>query len=200
MVPEKCERGVQRVTGNAEITESLPDMELSDSFDEMPRQNFCNHDSFVEVSHDDLKQQVFYKIADAMTFGDSIHSLDDPVKNIQIEESSPAEGLISILKKRHAAEEDLNGEQFQQKQSRRRVRFKEPTETSHKDDSGSDSYLSLSLLCTAITVLILGGMILYCTFTDEHSSICTNFLSTMELYYTKLQRRIQELKQWTSFS
>ncbi|XP_074846142.1 consortin [Carettochelys insculpta] len=144
-------------------------------------------------------EQESYSSTEALFLDDSFSSLDDLAKRIEIAEVAPAEGLVSILKKR----DDNEGKtlaQIQQKNPKRRVRFQEMEDTLEQDEVGGGSCILLILLCIATVFLSVGGTALYCTFGDMESPVCTDFEANMDFYYTKLLQGVEELKHWIAFS
>ncbi|XP_041105552.1 consortin-like [Polyodon spathula] len=135
---------------------------------------------------------------DVWGLDDSVPSLDDLAKRIEIEEITPAEGLVSILKRRGS----LNGAEVPsvrvKRGAKRRVRFKETDDMLDQDEVGMDSCLLLVLLCVVTVFISVGGTALYCTFGDVESSVCTDFSSNMDFYFTQMQQRVQDLKRWLS--
>lgn len=140
-----------------------------------------------------------YSLQENLPSDDSYLSLDDLAKRIEIAEVVPAEGLVSILKKRN----DSVGEhpaQMQQRPSKRRVRFQEIDDTLDQDEVGSGSCILLVLLCVATVFLSVGGTALYCTFGDMESPVCTDFADNVDFYYTKLLQGMAELRHWIYLS
>lgn len=140
-----------------------------------------------------------YTLQENLPSDDSCLSLDDLAKRIEIAEVAPAEGLVSILKKRN----DTGGDhpaQMQQKPSKRRVRFQEIDDTLDQDEVGGGSCILLVLLCIATVFLSVGGTALYCTFGDLESPVCTDFADNMDFYYSKLLQGMAELKHWIYLS
>ncbi|KAM9241110.1 consortin [Leptosomus discolor] len=136
---------------------------------------------------------------EALSLDDSFSSLDELARRIEIAEIAPAEGLVSILKKR----DDREGKtiaQVQQRQTKRRVRFQEMEDTLDQDEVAGGSCILLILLCIATVFLSIGGTALYCTFGDMESPVCTDFAANMDFYYTQILRRMEELKHWIAFS
>uniref|UniRef100_A0A8C4X9P4 Consortin C-terminal domain-containing protein n=2 Tax=Erpetoichthys calabaricus TaxID=27687 RepID=A0A8C4X9P4_ERPCA len=133
-----------------------------------------------------------------MDLSDSLTSLDDLAKKIQIEEITPAEGLVSILKRRGS----LDGTEILpvtvKRETKRRVRFQEPEDTLDQDEEGGGSCLLLVLLCIATVFISVGGTALYCTFGDVDSNVCTDFAKNMDFYFTQIQQGIEELRHWLS--
>ncbi|XP_030643852.1 consortin [Chanos chanos] len=123
-------------------------------------------------------------------------TLDDLAKRIQVEEITPAAGLVSILKRR-ASLEGANSS-TPKPVSKRRVRFREPEDTLDQDEVGGDSWLLLLLLCLATVVISVGGTALYCTIGDAQSSVCTDFSHNVDFYVGQVQRGVDELKHWFS--
>ncbi|XP_051724603.1 consortin [Ctenopharyngodon idella] len=129
----------------------------------------------------------------------NVSMLDDLAKRIQVEEITPAAGLVSILKRRVSLEGANSSTPAPPKPvSKRKVRFREPDEGLDHDEVGGDSWLLLLLLCLATVVISVGGTALYCTFGDAQSSVCTDFSHNMDFYIGRVQRGMDELKHWLS--
>ncbi|XP_051579629.1 consortin-like [Myxocyprinus asiaticus] len=129
----------------------------------------------------------------------TVSSLDDMAKRIQVEEITPAAGLVSILKRRASLDgANVSTPAVSKPISKRKVRFQEPEEGLDLDEVGGDSWLLLLLLCLATVVISLGGTALYCTFGDAQSSVCTDFSHNMDFYISQVQRVMEELKHWLS--
>ncbi|XP_067311995.1 consortin [Pseudorasbora parva] len=129
----------------------------------------------------------------------NVSMLDDMAKRIQVEEITPAAGLVSILKRRVSLEGANTPTPAASKPvSKRKVRFREPDEGLDQDEVGGDSWLLLLLLCLATVVISVGGTALYCTFGDAQSSVCTDFSHNMDFYIGRVQRGMDELKHWLS--
>ncbi|NWR35383.1 CNST protein, partial [Tachuris rubrigastra] len=144
-------------------------------------------------------ERASYNSLEALSLDDSFSSLDELARRIEIAEIAPAEGLVSILKKR----DDRDGKtisQVQQRQTKRRVRFQEMEDTLDQDEVSGGSCILLILLCIATVFLSIGGTALYCTFGDMESPVCTDFAANMDFYYTQILQRMEELKHWISFS
>ncbi|KAJ7396410.1 Consortin [Pitangus sulphuratus] len=168
-------------------------------------------------------ERASYNSLEALSLDDSFSSLDELARRIEIAESStslttagidalyklvawsmfkgiaPAEGLVSILKKR----DDRDGKtisQVQQRQTKRRVRFQEMEDMLDQDEVSGGSCILLILLCIATVFLSIGGTALYCTFGDMESPVCTDFAANMDFYYTQILQRVEELKHWITFS
>ncbi|MGH0152996.1 UNVERIFIED_CONTAM: hypothetical protein FKN15_023442 [Acipenser sinensis] len=135
---------------------------------------------------------------DAWGLDDSTPSLDDLAKRIEIEEITPAEGLVSILKRRGSLDAAEIPPVKVKGGAKRRVRFQETDDMLDQDEVGMDSCLLLVLLCVVTVFISVGGTALYCTFGDVESSICTDFSNNVDFYFTQMQQRIQELKRWLS--
>ncbi|XP_016333778.1 consortin-like [Sinocyclocheilus anshuiensis] len=129
----------------------------------------------------------------------NVSMLDDMAKRIQVEEITPAAGLVSILKRRVSLEGANSSVPAAPKPvSKRKVRFREPDEGLDHDEVGGDSWLLLLLLCLATVVISVGGTALYCTFGDAQSSVCTDFSHNMDFYIGQVQRGMDEVKHWLS--
>ncbi|OXB66774.1 hypothetical protein ASZ78_015114, partial [Callipepla squamata] len=144
-------------------------------------------------------ERASYSSLEALSLDDSFSSLDELARRIEIAEIAPAEGLVSILKKR----DDRDGKtiaQVQQRQTKRRVRFQEMEDTFDQDEVAGGSCILLILLCIATVFLSIGGTALYCTFGDIESPVCTDFAANVDFYYTQILQRVEELKHWIAFS
>ncbi|KAK1171875.1 consortin-like [Acipenser oxyrinchus oxyrinchus] len=135
---------------------------------------------------------------DAWWLDDSAPSLDDLAKRIEIEEITPAEGLVSILKRRGSLDRAEIPPMKVKRGAKRRVRFQETDDILDQDEVGMDSCLLLVLLCVVTVFISVGGTALYCTFGDVESSVCTDFSNNMDFYFTQMQQGVQELKHWLS--
>ncbi|NWI30028.1 CNST protein, partial [Sula dactylatra] len=160
--------------------------------------NLANQEDFDTVP-DISPERASYNSLEALSLDDSFSSLDELARRIEIAEIAPAEGLVSILKKR----DDREGKtiaQAQQRQTKRRVRFQEMEDTLDQDEVAGGSCILLILLCIATVFLSIGGTALYCTFGDMESPVCTDFAANMDFYYTQILQRMEELKHWIAFS
>ncbi|NXS62538.1 CNST protein, partial [Brachypteracias leptosomus] len=160
--------------------------------------NLANQEDFDTVP-DISPERASYNSLEALSLDDSFSSLDELARRIEIAETAPAEGLVSILKKR----DDREGKTIahvQQRQTKRRVRFQEMEDTLDQDEVAGGSCILLILLCIATVFLSIGGTALYCTFGDMESPVCTDFAANMDFYYTQILRRMEELKHWIAFS
>ncbi|KAM9608483.1 consortin isoform 1-T8 [Morphnus guianensis] len=160
--------------------------------------NLANQEDFDAVP-DISPERASYNSLEALSLDDSFSSLDELARRIEIAEIAPAEGLVSILKKR----DDREGKtiaQVQQRQTKRRVRFQEMEDTLDQDEVAGGSCILLILLCIATVFLSIGGTALYCTFGDMESPVCMDFAANMDFYYTQILRRMEELKHWIAFS
>uniref|UniRef100_A0A8C0F8M8 Consortin, connexin sorting protein n=1 Tax=Bubo bubo TaxID=30461 RepID=A0A8C0F8M8_BUBBB len=160
--------------------------------------NLANQEDFDAVP-DISPERASYNSLEALSLDDSFSSLDELARRIEIAEIAPAEGLVSILKKR----DDREGKtiaQVQQRQTKRRVRFQEMEDTLDQDEVAGGSCILLILLCIATVFLSIGGTALYCTFGDMESPVCTDFAANMDFYYTQILRHMEELKHWIAFS
>ncbi|XP_042301597.1 consortin [Sceloporus undulatus] len=208
-IPEKAcatREGIQKeATVLEEECESEGPEDLFDRFlngsvkdrEESPKSLESQRDS--EIATHILPDQALYSSSDGFSLDESFSSLDELAKRIEIAETVPTEGLVSILKKR----DDTEGKAFaqiQQRQSKRRVRFQEMDDTLDQEEVGGGSCILLILLCIATVFLSIGGTALYCTFGDAKSPVCTEFATNVDFYYTRILQGIEELKHWISFS
>ncbi|XP_036448546.1 consortin [Colossoma macropomum] len=123
-------------------------------------------------------------------------TLDDLAKRIQVEEITPAAGLVSILKRRASLEGTSSTTPTPKPASKRKVRFRVPDDGLDNEEVGGDPWLLLLLLCLATVVISVGGTALYCTFGDAQSSVCTDFSHNMDFYVGQVQRGVDELRHW----
>ncbi|KFP86559.1 Consortin, partial [Acanthisitta chloris] len=160
--------------------------------------NLANQEDFDTVP-DISPERGSYNSLEALSLDDSFSSLDELARRIEIAEIAPAEGLVSILKKRDDRDRKAIA-QAQQRQTKRRVRFQEMEDTLDQDEVSGGSCILLILLCIATVFLSIGGTALYCTFGDMESPVCTDFAANMDFYYTQILQRVEELKHWIAFS
>ncbi|NXH70995.1 CNST protein, partial [Hydrobates tethys] len=168
-------------------------IDTEESFANLPNQE--DFDTVPDIS----PERASYNSLEALSLDDSFSSLDELARRIEIAEIAPAEGLVSILKKR-GDREGKTIAQVQQRQTKRRVRFQEMEDTLDQDEVAGGSCILLILLCIATVFLSIGGTALYCTFGDMESPVCTDFAANMDFYYTQILQRMEELKHWIAFS
>ncbi|XP_061105852.1 consortin [Conger conger] len=131
--------------------------------------------------------------------GVAVASLDEMAKRIKVEQTAPAPGLVSILKRRSSLEGSPPQPPAPPKQApKRKVRFTEPDDMVDPDDVGLDSCLLLLLLCMVTMVISVGGTALYCTLGDPQSSVCTDFSHNVDFYLGQVQRGVEEIRHWLS--
>ncbi|XP_035631269.1 consortin-like [Oncorhynchus keta] len=125
-------------------------------------------------------------------------SAEDLDKLSQVEESSSADGLVSILKRRRASLYGLppEGPDAAKHNSKRKVHFSQPEDGMEPDAVGGDSCLILLLLCLVTVVISLGGTALYCTLADTYSSICIDFSHNVDFYVVHVQRFLDRFSHW----
>ncbi|XP_054018307.1 consortin [Dryobates pubescens] len=193
---------IQRTTGQEEKVNNEEQEDLFLSFlngniidTEESFENQKDFDTVPAIS----PERASYNSLETLSLDDSFSSLDELARRIEIAEIAPAEGLVSILKKR----DDREGKavaQVQQRQTKRRVRFQEMEDTLDQEEVAGGSCILLILLCLATVFLSIGGTALYCTFGDMESPVCTDFAANMDFYYTQILHRMEELKHWIAFS
>ncbi|XP_036405672.1 consortin, connexin sorting protein b [Megalops cyprinoides] len=145
-----------------------------------------------ELEEEEEEEEEMGKVA-----GVGQDSLDDLAKRIQVEEITPAEGLVSILKRRTSLEEDTSPQPDPPKRvSKRKVRFKEPDDGLDQDEVSGDSCLILLLLCLVTVVISVGGTALYCSLADAESSVCTEFSQNVDFYLGHVRRGVEGLRHW----
>uniref|UniRef100_W5NIV3 Consortin, connexin sorting protein n=1 Tax=Lepisosteus oculatus TaxID=7918 RepID=W5NIV3_LEPOC len=151
--------------------------------------------SLEDLSPDSEEDTAFL---DTEGLSDGMSLLDDLAKRIQIEEITPAEGLVSILKRRSSLDGAQQPSQPHRQVPKRKVRFKEPDDCLDPDDVGGDSCLLLFLLCLVTVVISVGGTAFYCAFGDVESTVCTDFAQNVDFYFSQMQHGVDELKHWLS--
>ncbi|XP_049723999.1 consortin isoform X1 [Elephas maximus indicus] len=152
-----------------------------------------------DLPQDLSPEEASYSLQENLPSDDSCLSLDDLAKRIEIAEVVPAEGLVSILKKRNNTV-GSHPSQMQQKPSKRRVRFQEIDDNLDQDEVGGGSCILLILLCIATVFLSVGGTALYCSLGDMESPVCTDFADNVDFYYTTLLQGMAHLKHWIYLS
>lgn len=170
---------------------------LKDTEDSLSYEDNQEEDS--DLLQDLSPEEASYSLQENLPSDDSSLSLDDLAKRIEIAEVVPAEGLVSILKKRNETVGD-HPAQMHPKPSKRRVRFQEIDDNFDQDEAGGASCILLVLLCVATVFLSVGGTALYCTFGDVESPVCTDFADNVDFYYTKVLQGMAELKHWIYLS
>ncbi|NWI86042.1 CNST protein, partial [Pitta sordida] len=190
------------IQGAPEQEEKVNNEEQEDLFLRCLNGNVVDTEESISENQEDFDnipdislERASYNSLEALSLDDSFSSLDELARRIEIAEIAPAEGLVSILKKR----EDRDGKtiaQVQQRQTKRRVRFQEMEDTLDQDEVSGGSCILLILLCIATVFLSIGGTALYCTFGDMESPVCTDFAANMDFYYTQILQRMEELKHW----
>ncbi|XP_073401231.1 consortin [Dendrobates tinctorius] len=180
---QKCleELSKSQRQATVEFIASLLNGDLKDS------ENFLAHLDFQEETY---SEEEMSPSPGESVLGDNLLSLDELAKRIEIEEVSPAAGLVSILKKRNGSE----GENH--KQTKRKVRFEETEDVLDQEEMGGGSCILLVALCLVTVFLSIGGTALYCTFGDVESSVCKDFTANMDFYYTRAVEGVEELKHW----
>lgn len=180
---QKCleEMNKSQRQATVEFIASLLNGDLKDS------ENFLAHLDFQEETY---SEEEMSPSPGESVLGDNLLSLDELAKRIEIEEVSPAAGLVSILKKRNGSD----GENH--KQTKRKVRFLETDDVLDQEEIGGGSCILLIALCLVTVFLSVGGTALYCTFGDVESSVCKDFTANMDFYYTQAVQGMEELKHW----
>uniref|UniRef100_A0A8C6MRH4 Consortin, connexin sorting protein n=1 Tax=Mus spicilegus TaxID=10103 RepID=A0A8C6MRH4_MUSSI len=198
MAPEERRDSEDRVSKETEdYLHSLLERCLKDAEDSLSYEDIQDDDS--DLLQDLSPEEASYSLQEDLPPDESTLSLDDLAKKIEIAEAIPAEGLVSILKKRN----DTVGShpaQMQQKPAKRRVRFQEIDDNLEQDEVGGGSCILLILLCIATVFLSVGGTALYCTLGDIESPVCTDFADNVDFYYTKLLQGVAGLKHWVYLS
>ncbi|XP_060220761.1 consortin isoform X2 [Meriones unguiculatus] len=199
MAPEeRRDRGDPVSKETEDYLNSLLEGCLKDVEDSLPYEDTLDDDDS-DLLQDLSPDEASYSLQENLPPDDSSLSLDDLAKKIEIAEAAPAEGLVSILKKRNDTVGD-HPAQMQQKPSKRRVRFQEIDDNLDQDEVGGGSCVLLILLCIATVFLSVGGTALYCTLGGMESPVCTDFADNVDFYYTKLLQGVAGLKHWVYLS
>lgn len=198
MAPEEGRDKEDEVSKETEdYLNSLLEGCLKDAEESLSYEDIQDEDS--DLLQDLSPEEASYSLQESLPPDESSLSLDDLAKKIEIAEAVPAEGLVSILKKRNDTIGD-HPAQMQQKPAKRRVRFQEIDDSLDQDEVGSGSCILLILLCVATVFLSVGGTALYCTVGDMQSPVCTDFADNVDFYYTKLLQGVAGLKHWVYLS
>ncbi|XP_028611108.1 consortin [Grammomys surdaster] len=198
MAPEESRVREDQVSKETEdYLNSLLEGCLKDAEDPLSYEDIQDDDS--DLLQDLSPEEASYSLQENLPPEESTLSLDDLAKKIEIAEVVPAEGLVSILKKRNDTVGDPPA-QMQQKPAKRRVRFQEIDDNLDQDEVGGGSCVLLVLLCIATVFLSVGGTALYCTLGNMESPVCTDFADNMDFYYTKLLQGMAGLKHWVYLS
>ncbi|XP_026802619.3 consortin, connexin sorting protein b isoform X1 [Pangasianodon hypophthalmus] len=116
---------------------------------------------------------------------------------IEVEETFPSNGLISILKKRTCPEESSPVNHSPPRTSSKfKVRFSETDALLDNDEEGEDSCLFLLFLCLVTVVISMGGTMLYCFLGGAYSNICTDFSHNMDFCSGFIRRVVDILTHW----
>lgn len=199
MAPEERRDSEDQVSKETEdYLKSLLEGCLKDAEDSLSYEDIQDDDDS-DLLQDLSPEEASYSLQEDLPPEESTLSLDDLAKKIEIAEAIPAEGLVSILKKRN---DTVGGHpaQMQQKPAKRRVRFQEIDDNLDQDEVGGGSCILLILLCIATVFLSVGGTALYCTLGDMESPVCTDFADNVDFYYTKLLQGVAGLKHWVYLS
>ncbi|XP_040593161.1 consortin isoform X2 [Mesocricetus auratus] len=197
MAPEEGrDKGDQVSQETEDYLNSLLEGCLKDAEESLTYEEILDDDSDLQ---DLSPEEASYSLQENLPPDESSLSLDDLARKIEIAEVVPAEGLVSILKKRNDTIGD-HPAQMQQKPAKRRVRFQEIDDSLDQDEVGSGSCILLILLCIATVFLSVGGTALYCTLGNMESPVCTDFADNMDFYYTKLLQGVSGLKHWVYLS
>ncbi|XP_037067087.1 consortin isoform X2 [Peromyscus leucopus] len=198
MAPEEGRDKEDQVSKETEdYLNSLLEGCLKDAEESLSYEDIQDDDS--DLLQDLSPEEASYSLQENLPPDEGSLSLDDLAKKIEIAEAVPAEGLVSILKKRNDAMGD-HPAPMQPRPAKRRVRFQEIDDNLDQDEVSSGSCILLVLLCIATVFLSVGGTALYCTLGDMESPVCTDFADNMDFYYTKLLQGVAGLKHWVYLS
>ncbi|KAF7690081.1 consortin, connexin sorting protein b isoform X2 [Silurus meridionalis] len=110
---------------------------------------------------------------------------------IEVEETFPSNGLISILKKRPDESGPANPS-APRGSSKLKVRFSETDSFLDNDEVGEDSCLFFLVLCLVMVAISMGGTMLFCFLGGAYSNICTDFSHNMDLFFS-LTRWVEDI-------
>ncbi|KAF4070986.1 hypothetical protein AMELA_G00279730 [Ameiurus melas] len=116
---------------------------------------------------------------------------------VEVEETFPSIGLVSILKKRACPEECSPVNPSPPRSSSKfKVRFRETDALLDNDEVGEDSCLFFLVLCLVTVVFSMGSTMLYCFLGGAYSNICTDFSHNMDYYFGFVCRVVDTLTPW----
>ncbi|XP_066533107.1 consortin, connexin sorting protein b [Hoplias malabaricus] len=122
---------------------------------------------------------------------------EELAKLIEVEETFPSNGLISILKKRACLEDDdPSNRSTSRSPYKRKVRFSESADALDNDDVGGASFLVFFLLCLVTVVISMGGTALYCLVGGAYSNVCVDFSQNIEFYFGPVWRSVDIITHW----
>ncbi|XP_057209406.1 consortin, connexin sorting protein b isoform X2 [Triplophysa rosa] len=149
-----------------------------------------------ELEEDFEKDEYWNEELQEETAMDGQVPVDELAKLIQIEEMFPSNGLVSILKKRACVKgtESLNP----QKNSKRKVYFREPDDAFDQEESTRKSCFILLLLCLVTVVISMGWTALYCLVGEASSNACVDFSQNVDFYFGPVRRGVDTLTRWFS--
>ncbi|KAK2863822.1 hypothetical protein Q7C36_002976 [Tachysurus vachellii] len=119
---------------------------------------------------------------------------EEPSELIEVEETFPSNGLVSILKKRD--ESGPVSPYPHRNSSKFKVRFSESDASLDNDDAGEDSCLFFLVLCVGTVVISMGGTMIYCFLGRAYSNICSDFSHNMDFYFGFIRRAVNSLTHW----
>ncbi|KAG7316793.1 hypothetical protein KOW79_020334 [Hemibagrus wyckioides] len=119
---------------------------------------------------------------------------DESTELIEVEETFPSNGLISILKKRE--ESSPVSLSPHRNSSKFKVRFCDSDALLDNDDLGEDSCLFFLVLCLVTVVISMGSTMLYCFLGGAYSSICADFSHNMDFFFGFVRRAVDSLTHW----
>ncbi|XP_060773436.1 consortin, connexin sorting protein b [Neoarius graeffei] len=116
---------------------------------------------------------------------------------IEVEETFPSNGLISILKKRAYPEESSYVNPSPPRSSSKlKVRFSETDTLLDNDEVSEDSCLFFLLLCLVTVIISMGSTMLYCFLGGAYSNICTDFSHNMDFYFGFVHQVVDTFTYW----
>ncbi|XP_017311218.1 consortin, connexin sorting protein b isoform X4 [Ictalurus punctatus] len=116
---------------------------------------------------------------------------------VEVEETFPSSGLISILKKRACPEECSPVSPSPPRSSSKfKVRFSETDALLENDEVGEDSCLFFLVLCLVTVLISMGSTMLYCFLGGAYSNICMDFSHNMDFYFGFVYQVVDTLTPW----
>lgn len=184
--------GVQQPVSCAEKEQNAQKQEAGDEEEEEDEQVNDEDEDLWEEQEDEDEEGVEELLWGGGEMGSrGLAPQDILAKRIQVEEMSPTNGLVSILKRRVSEEGEAPPTESSPKRERK-VRFSEPSE----DDASADSCLILVLLCMVTVVISIGGTALYCLLGNGGTAVCTDFSQNMDVYWGPVRSGVGWLTHW----
>ncbi|KAK3542621.1 hypothetical protein QTP86_031325 [Hemibagrus guttatus] len=147
-----------------------------------------------EDREEDLEAESLTEVAQEEVERRQKLSGDESTELIEVEETFPSNGLVSILKKRE--EFSPVSPPPHRNSSRFKVHFNDSDALLDNDDVHEDSCLFFLVLCLVTVVISMGGTMLYCFLGGAYSKICADFSQNTDFYFGFVCRAVDSLTHW----